>query len=251
MVRGFHLALHSFTPSLNTGLLRGRPGEATANKSQSPPTEVRTLWEGSKQGVGRGQDVTARLANSSTSAPGKQPPPPKAGDGRRQGLRETLTRGKRQKQWMAPLSHGPHQRQHPAVATIILNVPRSRFHGVDHHWPHKPWLCPTEPQIEVLTASCSQGRHKNLWETQGLSGALRPPPLPDGPEHGGRCELHCRASWPSSTDSRTARSGQSREKPKRRGWAQGMGNGVFHRGQQQIQGGEAETSQVNTEANLR
>ena len=96
-----------------------------------------------------------------------------------------------------------------------------------------------------LTASCFQGTHKNLWETQGLPGALGSP-LPTGQSTMGGCRPHGR---PLNTAQEHGPARHERG-PSGGDGARRMGKGEMHIGQQQIQGGEADTSQLNTEANL-
>lgn len=65
-----------------------------------------------------------------------------------------------------------------------------------------------------FTASCSQGRHRDVWEVQGLTGQNK----------AGGYVLK-RGLWPSSEYTRKAWSGQSQEKPMRREDGKG---GVLH-----------------------
>lgn len=79
-----------------------------------------------------------------------------------------------------------------------------------------------------------------------LTGALGPPPL----EQRGGCELYGRACGrPLYTPGKHGLANHRRSSRGRDGpWM--TGKGVFHMGQHQTPGGEAETRQMNTEDNL-
>lgn len=166
--------------------MRGTPSQT---RHKSPPSKDPALSEGSRHPY---HHETGKSKMQGCSALGKQPSNPEAGVGDG-GTRETPTMRKEAEDKDCPFN--PRSvvchRQRTATATVIQNVPKFQFQIVCHLCPHKPWLFPESPKFPnpkqmSLTASCSQGRHKSLWETQGLTGALGPLPRPDWSEQGRR-----------------------------------------------------------------
>lgn len=136
----------SFIYSLS-GLLRGCPEGTAANKTQSPPP--RTLEGG----------VRLAISSSKGAAPGQGHPPPSwlTGWGVPWGWERTGL----------PLNPiGLHCRLSPTMATITLNVPKVQSVTTA---PIYLGYVSKNPKFQnlkqmSLTASCSQGRHKNLRE---------------------------------------------------------------------------------------